>query len=238
MMFVMAMSHLYRKETQAFLELMEEMTQKYGKEEITELASYIIKGVKEGRLLGSSKYDSSDIWKRRRYVGEAGDSVVVDSLVAERNTTFNFVLAYPSGSLNEDQLLYEVARYNFTAYMVRNFELELLDFDHLSMLCVKGFQSYDEVHLYAQQLYSDPDMALKLDGIRALLISDQNLNLLGKAFSFDDYAEFFEAEFRPMEVSKDLLLDEQTEIEVRDEDYELPTEEPTANDTDDFPFGF
>ena len=238
-MFVRAMTYLYTGHRTEFLELLKELIKDYSKEEIAEMAGYIVKGLQEGRLLSDDKYDASDIWKRRRTSGAEGDSTqVADTLSAERYSTFNFVLAYPTNSLDEDQLLYEMARYNFTSYMVRNFEIEVMDDNGLSMMCIRGFLSYDEVHAYAQRLYADRHMATLLEGIRTLLISDENLSLIGTAFSFDDYKEFFDDTFAPLEIPQDLLLDEPTEIEVRDEDDESGSDAETGDEYDDFPYGF
>ncbi len=239
-MFIQAMSLLYTHQRTEFLDMLKELVQKYGREEVAEIASAIVKGVQEGRLLSDSKYDSSDIWKRRRFNIAEGDSVVEDTLIAIRFTPFDFVLAYQKGSLDEDQLLYEMANYNFTSYMIRNFEIEIMDVDQISMMCIKGFQSYDEAHAYAQELYSDPHMAIVLEGIRSMLISEANLQLIGVAFSFDEYREFYDVEFAPLNVPADLIIDEPTELKIRDYDDEPEgyEEEEEEEYEDDFPYGF
>ncbi len=239
-MFIQAMSLLYTHQRTEFLDLLKELVQTYGREEVAEIAAAIVKGVQEGRLLSDSKYDSSDIWKRRHFNIAEGDSIVEDTLSATRFTTFDFVLAYQKGSLDEDQLLYEMANYNFTSYMIRNFEIEIMDVDQIAMMCIKGFLSYDEVHAYAQQLYSDPHMAIILEGIRSLLISEENLQLIGVAFSFDEYMEFYDAEFAPLRLPEDLIIDEPTDIEIRDYDDEPEyyDEEEEEEEEDDFPYGF
>ncbi|MBQ7571569.1 MAG: hypothetical protein IJT19_04950 [Bacteroidaceae bacterium] len=240
-MFIRAMTYLYTGQRTEFLDLLKELVQSYSKEEIGEMAAYIVKGLQEGRLLSDDKYNASDIWKRRRSDWIDGDSTqVADTLSTERYTTYNFVLAYPTNSLDEDQLLYEMARYNFTSYMVRNFEIEVLDDNGLSMMCIRGFLSYDEVHAYAQALYSDRHMATLLEGIRTLLISDENLENIGKAFSFDEYKEFFDQQFAPLEIPEDLRIDEPTDLEVIDPDDYVPEAEAEEEDAtdDDFPFNF
>ena len=129
-------------------------------------------------MLNGERWDASDIWARRAG-GAVSDSLAgADTLRTDRLGNFLFVLAYPKGALNEDQLLYEVARYNFTSFMMRNFELEISDLGDISLLAVKGFISYEEVHAYAQKLYSDRHMATVLEGIRSLLILEENLKLL------------------------------------------------------------
>ena len=112
------------------------------------------------------------------------------------------------------------------------------------MLAVKGFLSYEEVHAYAQKLYSDRHMATVLEGIRSLLILEENLNLLGSKFSFEDYSRFYEERFPPMQIPEELRIDDGTLIRGEDEiDYTTDTdensspEEDEAQEDEDFPFG-
>ena len=242
-LFVQAMSQLYSGRRKEFMELLEELIKTYGEDEVAKMAEDIVKGVKEGRLLSDSKYDYSNIWKRRQFDPLTGDSIQADTLSAERFATFSFVLAYPAGSLDEDQLLFEMARYNFSSYMVRNFEIELLDLNGLNLMCVNGFLSYDEVHAYAQRLYSDEHMRERLQGIRSLLISADNLKKLGVSVSVDDYDDFYQTNFAPLDVPEDLMIDEMQDIPIIDPE-EVDTTEKKSEDTeqeeveDDFPWGF
>ena len=180
-----------------------------------------------------------------------GDSIVADTLTHERLDRFAFVLAYPKGEVDEDQLLFEVARFNFTSFMVRNFELEFADNGEISMLVVKGFVSYDEVHSYAQRLYSDRHMSAVLEGMRSVLISEPNLRLLGTEYSFDEYKDYFDTHFAPIKVQSDAIIDDLTPDQLKDYDEaedEAETDEADTNETDDeestpdyyddFPFGF
>lgn len=244
-MFVHAMSQLYSGDRDGFLISLKELIEKYSSEEITKLASEIMKGVEEGRLLNEGQWDASGIWERRSMAAGTDSTAVADTLREDRLGNFAFVLAYPKGALNEDQLLFEVARYNFTSFMVRNFELEISDLGDISMLAVKGFLSYDEVHAYAQKLYSDRHMTTVLEGIRTLLILEENLNMLGTRYSFEDYRKFYEEKFQPLDIPQELRLDDGTIIMGEDEVKEQ--EEPETQDSeeviededdDDFPFGF
>ena len=211
-LFVHAMSQLYMGHRDSFLIEMKEVTEKYSKDEISQMAASIVKGVQEGRLLATDRWDASSIWAGKAFM-LSGDSTAAqaDTLVAEVEMPYVFVLAYPTGELDEDQLLYEMARYNFTSFMTRNFEIEIIKAGVITQLRVTGFQSYDEVHAYAQQLYSDAHMRTRLEGIRAILISEQNLRLLGTRYSYDEYAEFFDTELSPLEVPEELVLDEPTD---------------------------
>ena len=245
MMFIRAMSSLYGGERDTFMVTLRDVIQQFPKEEVTELAQAIVKGIDEGRLLMDDRYDASSIW-RRRTRAENDSTDTAPELKEDRYCDFSFVLAYPTGGLDENMLVFEMARYNFTNFMARNFDIEIQADAGLSMMIIKGFLSYDEVHAYAQQLYADDHMRTRLEGIRTLLISDENLKMIGKEFSFDDYKEFYEEHFAPLEVPEDLQIDSPTDLEILDPDEIDETEKSekpdrsgqSDDDDDDFPFGF
>ena len=231
-LFVHAMSQLYSGHRDSFLVEMKQVAEKYSKDEIAQMASVIVKGVQEGRLLASDHWHAGSIWANKTIFLE-GDStqMAADTLVAEVDQPYVFVLAYPTGEVDNDMLLYEMARYNFTSFMARNFDIEIVPEGLITQLRVTGFQSYDEVHAYAQQLYSDQHMRTRLEGIRAILISEQNLKLLGTRYSYDEYAEFFEAELSPHEVPEELILDEPSDFPTDIDD--VPESEENALNAED-----
>jgi hypothetical protein len=87
-------------------------------------------------------------------------------------------------------------------------------------------------------------MRKRLEGIRTLLISEDNLKMIGKEFSFDDYKEFYDQHFAPLDVPEDLQIDEPTDLKILDpdeideEDQTEDGQQTTETEEDDFPFGF
>ena len=209
-MFLHAMSNLQEGDQNGFLDELKEIVSKYPENEISELAGLIARGLQEGRLLVSGSL--GNIWSRR--LASADEAAVADSLrptfSAERYAPFRFVLAYEEGTVNDNQLLFEIARYNFSKFMVRNFDIITSKQGGIAMLHVTGLASFDEAYQYMHRLYADPVMATKLSGLRALLISDDNLELLLKHYSIDEYTEFYEANFSvlPVSAEQESTLDE------------------------------
>ncbi len=73
-------------------------------------------------------------------------------LSAERNTQFDFMLVYQPDSVNENKLLYQVAKFNFTSYLVRDFDIAIDNDDYLHRMRVSGFRSYDEALEYSHRI--------------------------------------------------------------------------------------
>ena len=204
-LFVHGLTLLNEGDAKGCLEQMKTVVEKYPKSEVTEMAGMIVKGVQEGRPLHGGKFDLGDVWSRRD-VAMAVDSASTDTLSAERNTDFLFIIAYEADSVNENQLLFEMARYNFTNFMVRNFELEIEKEGVVHRMLVGGFMNYDEALQYARRLHGDEAMRTHLRHARSLIISRRNLKLIGTHFSYNDYDEFYEKTFAPLNISDEQLL--------------------------------
>lgn len=194
-LFLDAMSNLQEGDQSTFLDQLKDIVSKYPENEISELAGLIAQGLQNGRLLTSGTLGT--IWQRRLNAGS--DEQKADSLVKpfvfEPNTGFIFMLAYEDGTVNDNQLLFEIARYNFTKFMVRNFEITTDKKGGISMLKVSGFLNFNEALSYQRRLYADSEMATRLEGIRVVLISEENLQLLLESHSFDEYQAFYDENF-------------------------------------------
>ena len=248
--FIEGLSRLNDGDGDGCIALLKEVVERYPESEVTPLAGMIIKGVQEGRRLHGGKFDIGDIWSRRD-IKMNTDSTQTVELSAERHDRFVFILAYEPDSVNENQLLFEMARYNFTNYLVRNFDIVLDEDNGLHRMRFSGFLSYDEALQYARQLYADKAMADKLKGCRNLIISETNLQLIGNRFSYDDYQQFYEDTFVPMKISEEKLLivpegieqpdiedigeAEQDEEEAQEDELQ-PTKKPQPK-VQDFDFG-
>ena len=233
--FIDGMTHLNDGDGDGCLERMRQVVEQYPESEVSELAGMIIKGVQEGRRLYGGKFDIGEIWTRRDITMQT-DSTKADTLSAARDERFIFILTYEPDSVNENQLLFEMARYNFTNFLVRSFDITIDEDEGLHRMSISGFLSYDEAMQYARQLYADKVMADKLKGCRSLIISESNFALIGTRFSYDDYLQFYEDTFVPMKVSEKKLLIEPAEIEQTDaEDVVAPEEQATEQDDDLFP---
>ena len=213
---------------------MKQVVEKYPKSEVSEMAGMIVKGVQEGRALHGGKFDLGDVWSRRD-ITLAADSTSKDTLSAERNTDFLFIIAFEADSVNENQLLFEMARYNFTNFMVRNFELTVEKEGDIHRLLIGGFMNYDEALQYARRLHGDEAMRARLHHTRSIVISQQNLKLIGTRYSYNDYEEFYEKTFMPLSISDEQLLEIPEQTDQPDmEDMQEETEEADGDDMPDF----
>ena len=215
-MFVDAMAKLYSGKHEEAIEALEALVSKYGNDSISSIASGISTGIKDGRLLQNGI--STSIWDKMAdgTIKRRNDSI--PSFNTNRNEAYYFVLAFPNGAVDENRLLFEIARYNFSRYMVRNFDMNFEKLAEITMFEIKEFMNFDEAFLYRKRLYENGGMAKLLEGMNSMIISKTNLELLLKYYSFGDYQEFYE---------KNLLVIPEVEIDG----YTL--DEPDYNENSD-----
>jgi tetratricopeptide (TPR) repeat protein len=238
-LFIEGLSLLNDGQSKDCIERMKQVVEQYPQSEVSEMAGMIIRGVQEGKTLHGGKFDIDDVWSRRT-VDMAADSTRNDTLTIERNANYVFMLVYQPDSVNHNQLLYEMAKYNFSNFLVRNFDIDVeQDALGLVRMMISGFLNYDEARQYARQLYGNKAMADMLHPCRGVIISEKNLPLLGSTYSYRDYEIFFEEKLEPIAVSEEDLLDEPDTI-VTEDDYEedqqpstdsqQPDDDPLFND--------
>lgn len=229
-MFINGLSLLNEGDGDGCMEQLKEVVEKYPESEVSKLAGMIIKGVQDGRRLHGGKFDIGDVWSLRD-VELSGDSTIADTLSTERDDHYLFMLVYNPDSVSQNQMLFELARYNFTNFLVRNFEIQIDQDRELNRMMVSGFQSYDEALQYARMLYDNEPLRNHLAGTMRLIISEKNLPSLGTRLSYDDYQLFYERELAPMEVSKENLLLNPENIETPDIEDIAPAAQPAEPQT-------
>ena len=204
---------------------MKTVVEKYPQSGVAQMAGMIVKGVDEGRRLHGGKFDLAGMWDRRTVVLRDSDSTAVQELSTDRNAAFVYTIVYNPDSLNENRLMFELARYNFTSYLVRNFDINIEEADGLRRITISGFRNYDEALQYARQLHTQAAVTRLVGKNRSLIVSETNLPLLGRQFSYADYDKFYAKHFAPLKTSDEPLLNEPDAVTT--------PEAPSSNEEDD-----
>ena len=204
---------------------MKTVVEKYPQSGVAQMAGMIVKGVDEGRRLHGGKFDLAGMWDRRTVVLRDSDSTAVQELSTDRNAAFVYTIVYNPDSLNENRLMFELARYNFTSYLVRNFDINIEEADGLRRITISGFRNYDEALQYARQLHTQAAVTRLVGKNRSLIVSETNLPLLGRQFSYADYDKFYAKHFAPLKTSDEPLLNEPDAVTT--------PEAPSSNKEDD-----
>lgn len=231
--FIDALSYLTEKDNDQFKERLTELLRKWPDTDMTDMAGGILSGLKAGRVPNSSQSNSRGmVWSMRL----SNDSVPM----AADGQPANFerdpdkpqylVLVFPRDSVNANQLLYDVARFNFSSFVVRDFDLEPMSFGNVGLLIVKGFDNLRQLEHYRSVMEKSPFRIP--DGVRPVMISKANFELLlREGRSFEEYFRFEEddkydaVEESVLEPEEENSSEEDDEAVTSDESEEMPPSE-------------
>ena len=221
--FVEALAMLHGGNIEGCLAGLQTLVEQFPQSELSKMAAMIVNGIKAGRQVQAGGFDLNNVWQRRTAATNAADSLNGKQFSYDRNANFLFVMAYQPDSVEENQLLFALAKYNFTNYLVRNFEIRTETDNGLRLMTVSGFRNFDEALQYARELHRQTGITKRLRNGRSLVISEDNMRLLGRELSFDDYDKFYNQHFAPLKVSTFRLLNEPAEIVQPEVPLRLPT---------------
>lgn len=211
-MFIGSLSKLNEGDDEACLKGLNSLVEKFPESDVAKIAGMIINGVKNGRRLRGAKFDIGNVWAMRSETLSETEQLKAKPLNEERNTQFVFMLVYQPDSVDENKLLYQVAKYNFTSFLVRDFDIAIDNEDILHRMRVSGFRNYDEALQYSRGLLSQPQVLKLMGKARPFIVSVENLPLLGVAYSYDDYKKFYDIHFAPIKPSTLQLLTEPEDV--------------------------
>ncbi len=192
--FIDALSYLTQGDYDAFRERLTTLLQKWPDTDMTDMAGSILKGLTAGRTPHAGVSNARGILWEMRLTNEQ-DAPASDGQPArferDPNSPQYLVLAFPRDSVSANQLLYDVARFNFSSFVVQDFDLEPMSFGNVGLLVIKGFANMRQLEHYRSVMASS---GFKLpEGVRPIMISRPNFELLlREGRSFEEYFRFEE----------------------------------------------
>lgn len=232
---VHVLSRLKSVDTQTLIAELRDLLKLYPKSDVSPMAGMIVKGLESGREIGTGTFDLGSLWDRRTAAADANaaEANKKKTFSADRNVPFLFVLAYPTDSVDTNALLYEMAQFNFTSFVARGFDMSVIHDKGLSEIRIAGFGSYDETYAYATRIMKNQELRTYMEKGRVLLISDENLKLLGTVFSLNDYKKFFDQNFAPIQLNPNQPIEEIMPVEQHYEDEYTPEELEQMNNKEE-----
>lgn len=229
-LFIGGLTKLNKGNIEACLKDMRQVVEQYPNSRLSEMAGMIINGVTAGRRLYGGKFDLEDVWTRRSVVLNEEGNGKSQQLSEDRNADYIFLYVYEPDSVNENQLLFEMAKYNFTTYMMRNFDMQIEELEGLHRMVITGFRNYDEAWQYANAVTSQPAIKSLTTACRTFIISQPNLQLIGKSVSYADYEQYYIQHFSNLKVSEEQLLNEPAEVIIQSDNTPQDADPPQTGE--------
>lgn len=221
-LFINALSYLTEDNSEMFKDQLTALLDRYPDTDMTDVAGGIMRGLRAGRTPKAGLSNSRGMIWDMRLGNDSIDHTDGQPARFERDPEAPqyLVLAFPRDSVNANQVLYDVARFNFSSFVVRDFDLEPMSFGNVGLLIIKGFANMKQLEHYrsimAQKQFDLPD------GVRPIMISKANFELLlREGRSFEEYFRF-EEDTPPDDLPP-----------VTDPSQETDEDEPDSEATDD-----
>ena len=193
-MFMRALEAVKQGDGDTFVRLIGEIAEKYPDTDLSALSSAMKTYWDEGRRpIGFDGFYLADgqTWE------DSLAQLELDSLASlysyDAAETHYLALAYSSDSINVNHLLFDVALYNFTNFLIRDYELSIEMLGAQEVLMIRSFENVEDVLRYVAWLNFQGQLpATKYPGLRILPISESNLPLLQQRYSEDAYRRFLQ----------------------------------------------
>lgn len=189
-MFLDALTYVTENKPEEFTARLRELLEKYPDTDLTPMASAYLKGMASGRKLHQAATNVRGMLWNTRLIS-TGDTTTVD-LDAPLKVTLDpsapqlMVYLYPLDRVNPAALLYEVARFNFSTFAVRDYDLEQMTFGPLGVTIVKGFANARDLERYRAAM--ERSRFHLPQSVRPVVISEANFDtLLKEGRSFEEY---------------------------------------------------
>ena len=193
-LFLKALSVGKTESPESFGICLEELIKKFPESDVTALAKDMMAMIKQGEKSVQGKSQGT-LLARRNEVQQADSTEITapQNFSKEKFSRHRILLL---GNLDKDKannLLFEVASFNFNRFLIKDFDLTFYKLDSVrSGLNVSNLESYEEAIWYLNSLETDSLLAGLLNelSIQKVIISDQNFGLLRTVFSLEEYLEF------------------------------------------------
>jgi tetratricopeptide (TPR) repeat protein len=172
------------------------LVETYPKSDVAPLATNIVNRINSGQMLLSDGTPITGFDWSAAYAIESGqmEGDSIKQFVTDTEKGFILAFTFQKGTIDRNELLYHIANYNFSNYVVQTFDLGFDNAQTLEMLQVKGFNTFEDVKIYInrgfeRELFSQIDPAVM---VIPIALDNYNAFLLQ---GIDSYISFFEANY-------------------------------------------
>ena len=204
-LFLNAVAKARTEGKEAFAESLRDMMNRYPDSELAAMSRDMLAMLGQGMESKKGGAVSTLADKRENQQAEEQEADTTVQFSAERNGRSYVLLVYPSTTLMTDEevqaelnnLLYEVALFNFTRFLIRDFDLTALAaYSAGPALRISGLESMDEAEWYIGILTENDEMKALLQNrqISIISITEANSNLIGNGKTMEEYNAFMKGQ--------------------------------------------
>lgn len=198
-LFLNAIAVAKTENQEAFFKELEDLVTRYPESDVGAMGKDMLAMMNQG-MESQQNGDMSGLLDKRGQI-EDTDSLSNDTLFTTEKQQNSFVYLIAKGTEEQmNNLLYQVALFNFTQFLIKDFDLRLMakftapDALEYSALEISGFDSYDATLWYTNLLKENEELNVlfKWLDVQIVCITESNLQVLNRT-SLADYNTFLES---------------------------------------------
>lgn len=182
-----------------FRQALTDITTTYPQADVTPMCKDILALMGQGVEAQESK-TTETIADRRNMQADATDTITTPSeFQYDPRTAYHLILVPRSETATDfNSLLYDVAAFNFSKFMIKDFDIAHNKLADISIIDISQLESADEATWYESMLLAEPSLQgrITLDKIDRIIISDDNLQLIqNRSRTLDQYLIWWHTQY-------------------------------------------
>ena len=180
-----------------FQEALNKLVELYPSSDVASMSKDILALMAQGQQAQKGGSHGSLLSLREQEVqSEAQEPITTKTYTADKQTPFVLLLK-PSDQSSVNQLLFDLAAYNFSKFLIKDFDLAIRTIEGEKMIAISNFENYNEVLWYDKLLTTEPALTESVMAKIAsrIYISNDNLALV-TLLSLKEYNQFFKQNFK------------------------------------------
>lgn len=190
-----SLTYAQTKDAKSLEQYLSQLVVDYPQSDVVPLATSILRNIKDGKILLSDGTPITGLDWTMAYANDSifeGDSARVIEYLADLDKPHALLLMFRPNSIDRNELLYEVADYNFSNYVIQTFDLSYNADEVMSALEIKGFSDFKALRSYLSRAMQKEGLLTKLDKeILPVPISMDNYANILPRLGLENYMTFY-----------------------------------------------
>lgn len=177
-----------------FYTALTQLVETYPQSDVTPMSKDIIALIKQGRENQKGSTHGTMLAKRDEETTAKVNTTNDKDFIFEEKTQYVLLLTPKDTTLSTvNQLLYDVAAFNFTKFMIKEFDINVRNIAGTNSVAISLLESYATAQWYESMLLAEPSLQGKitLDKVKRIIISEDNLQLIQEGKTWEEYQHFY-----------------------------------------------
>ncbi|MBP5134690.1 MAG: tetratricopeptide repeat protein [Paludibacteraceae bacterium] len=193
LMFLKSLSKARSTSQEDFTSSLQQILDEYPESDVASMSKELLAMMAQGRESQKGKSQGDLRALREEELSEEAQETKEKQFTYNPDEKHLFVIVIPNETSNGNKWQFDIAAYNFSKFLIKDYDLEKRNYDkEHELMTVKNFENETEALWYLNGLVNDKYFAKKLaaEQLTYFVISESNYKLMFYPFSIEEYLAF------------------------------------------------